>query len=117
MIRFHDSELNPFLGFHRKGGDRYSGATVNMLLNQYVEIHLIQLITRKDQYILKFMIKKMVHALTNGIGCSLKPILVGHSLFGCQQVNKGATERTEMVRILNMTIQRSRIKLREYEHP
>ena len=57
------------------------------------------------------MIQKMVHILAHGIGSTLKPTTTGHGLLGGQNIYKRLTKEAEMIRVFDVFVQGSRIKL------
>src|SRR5258708_38976984 len=59
----------------------------------------------------------MVERLPERIGSPLVPGRIVRRLFRCQDVYKGRAKRAEMIRILDMPVQRRRIILRQNEHP
>jgi hypothetical protein len=54
----------------------------------------------------------MAKALANRIGRTLVPGGVIRCLLGSQDIDKGRAEGAEMIRILNMPVQRGRVELR-----
>jgi len=70
------------------------------------EIHLIQLVTRKDQYILAVKRPQMPQTLPHCICRTLVPGGIIRSLLRREDVYKGRTEGAEMIGILNVPVKR-----------
>ena len=87
-----------------------------MIFCQFLEVHLIELIAGQNKYIIKVMIGKVVHRLSDSIGCSLVPLITGWCLFSCQNIHKPMSKQIEIKGIFNMLIEGSRIKLGKDKH-
>lgn len=88
-----------------------------MIVQHVHKIHLVQLVTGKDQDIITLKWPEMAETLPHRIRRTLIPGWVVWCLFSSQDVHKCRAECAEMVCIFYMPVQGSRIELREYEHP
>ena len=59
----------------------------------------------------------MSQSLANRVRCSLVPGWIIRRLFRGEYVDEGLAKSTEMIGVLDVSIERSRIELREHEHP
>ena len=76
-----------------------------MALEQVTIVQSIQLITRKNQLVIVLPPSESMQMLTQSIGCSLKPIGIGHRLLGSKHFDKTFGKRIESVRIGDMTVE------------
>ena len=88
-----------------------------MVVQHFLEIHLVKLIAGKDQHIFTFKWKNMPKALTHGIGGALEPGGIVRCLFRCEDIDKRRAEGTEMIGVLDMPVERGGIELRQHKHP
>ena len=61
--------------------------------------------------------REMPQRLANRISRSLKPIRVVGRLFSRQNIHETTSEMVKIIRIFDVLIQRSRVELRQNEHP
>ena len=59
-----------------------------MIFDHFLKVHLVELVTGKDQYVFAFEWRDMAKALADGISCSLEPGGIIRCLFRCQYIDK-----------------------------
>src|SRR5688572_10454458 len=87
-----------------------------MVIQHFREIHLVELIAGKDQYIITLEWLDMPESLSYRIGGALVPGRVIGSLFCGEDIHECFTECRKMISVLDMTVKRGRIELGQYKH-
>ena len=85
-----------------------------MRFHNGAEIHLIQLVTGKNEDIIRFSVHDVTDTLPHGIGGALEPTLAAGSLLRSQDAHEAAVELVEHIRALHVLMQRDAIELRQY---
>ena len=88
-----------------------------MLLDDRLEIHPVELVTREDQDEVVRGAAEMDEVAADGIGGALVPVGAGLGLLGREDVHEPAAEGVEVEGALDMPVQRRRVELRQDEDP
>src|SRR6185295_14310056 len=79
-------------------------------------IHPIKMIARKHQRRVSLVVVEMMQALAHGVGGPLKPIGAFGCYLGCEDFDKAVCESAEPIRARDVTIERRRVVLSQYEN-
>src|SRR5207248_5866495 len=91
----------------RNHGDRDISPSIFVMANEVAIIHLIEMVTGKDQDVIRVEVADVHHDLAHGVGCALEPVFVLRRLLCGQNVYESIGESTEAVSARNVTIERS----------
>src|SRR5262245_28183806 len=83
-------------------------------MHQCAKIHPVKLVAAQDQIIIERTLEEITHVLTDGVGSSLIPLRASGSLLCGKDVHKAAREIVELVTVLNMSMQRHAVELRQH---
>ena len=97
FIYLHDAETGCRLTIHRDSRHRQLRLIFNVLIDDFAEIHVVQLIPAKNEKIVKPVIEKMPHMLPNRIGCALIPRRIRKRLLGRQHFHETAREMIKLI--------------------
>jgi hypothetical protein len=75
------------------------------------------MISRQNQNVFGFVVQDMVKALTYSIGCTLIPVGAFWSLLSGQDVYETLREKTKPIGLIDMSVQRLRVVLRQHKDP
>ena len=113
-IRVHDAEGVRLLALHRDGGNGQVGLGIDVLLEHVAKIHAVKLIAREDDVIIVRILEEIAQVLPHGIGRALVPARVRGRLLRGEDLDEGARELIEIVRRIDVLVQRGGIELREH---
>src|SRR5688572_14912319 len=99
VIFFQYTEFGSISFCNRNGGNRDLGSQFFVVFKHFLEVHLVKLITGKDQNVFTFERCNMPETLANGIGSSLVPCWIIRRLLGSEYVYKGRAEGAEMISV------------------
>ena len=74
VIGNHNTKTAGFCPRYRHAGDCYICALRLVIIQHHFIIHLVNMVTAKNQHILRIVLLNIFHILVNGIGCSCIPV-------------------------------------------
>src|SRR5579872_3638918 len=84
-----------------------------MLLQDFPEIHAVELVARQDHDVFVIVLQKIPQVLPDGISRSLVPTRPTRRLLGGEDLHKAARESIKRVTLVNVAMQRRGVKLCE----
>ena len=116
-LDFHDAACHRLGLGNRQRRDGDGGLVFEMSANHVLEIHPVELVSRKDQHQVVIAFGEIRDIAADGIGRPLVPRLVLHRLLGGKDLDESAAERIEFVRIVNVAMQADGVELGQHENP
>ena len=102
------------LDFRNGKGDRRDGhvrAGRDVLVDDFLEIHPVELVARKDEHEVVREVAKMLEIAAHRVGRALIPVLALLRLLGGEDVHEAAAKRIEVKGVLDVPVQRSGVEL------
>ena len=111
-IDFHYAEVAGLSRLNQNGGDGHVGAGVTMLARHQVVIHLVDVVARQDEHVLRLLGADGINVLVHRVGGTHVPVLA-HPLHGRQNLDELANLAAIDVSpaFANVTVQRQRLVL------
>ena len=97
--------------------DRDVGVAIDVRVDQFREVHPVEMVAREDQVVVGSVAGEVARRLAHGVGRALEPVRVVGRLLGGQDVDEAAREQVHPVRLRDVPVERGRVELREDEHP
>ena len=111
----HDAEGAGVAARHRDGGDGDVGAGGDVLLEDGAEVHAIELVAGEDEHQLVRVVREMDEVLPHGVGGALVPVDPVGGLLGGEDLDEAAGEDVEVVRVLDVAVERAAVELGQHE--
>jgi hypothetical protein len=116
LIDLHDTELRPLFQSARKASHCRNGTGIDVVLDQFGVIHLVDVIARQDQQVVALALFNRVDVLVDGVGRSLIPVFV-QPLLRRQDIDKFVEFSTEEAPAkIHVTVETDRLVLRQDQY-
>ena len=116
LVGFDDAELSGGLGgIHLDGRDSHVRAGGDVLLEHLLVIHLVDVVAREDEDVIRLLAADRIDVLVDGVGGALIPVLRDAHLRR-QHFDVIAVAHQRGPSAANVTIQAQRLVLRENEN-
>src|ERR1019366_1060960 len=97
--------------------ERDVGPHRDVLIDDLPEVHPVQLVAGEDQDQVVGVLAEMDDVSAHGVGRPLVPVQALLRLLRREDVDEPAAERVELVRVLDVAVERRRVELRQEEDP